>query len=176
MLTEQKKANLQGFNNPLAEELVRLLPLGPVGLLHPLLGNELRNIQLADTRVQVHVMAAHKRRLVDELVHDVEDDDDGRGEVDLEEGLDELAGCHVRVSDRREAGPELGDEHEAVEDESDPGTNQARLAAERELVERVALHLPTLAEPDVREADGAPGEDGAETGEGKHPVEGVGLL
>lgn len=40
----------------------------------------------------------------------------------------------------------------------------------------MALYAPALAEADVREADGAPGEDGGEAGDGQHPVECVGLF
>ena len=36
----------------------------------------------------------------------------------------------------------------------------------------MAVVLPGCAEADVREADGAPGEDSREAGEGEEPVEG----
>jgi len=103
---------------------------------------------------------ADKGRLEPELVDDVEEDDDGGGEVGAEKVLDELAGRHRRVADGRETGPELGDEHEYVEDKADPGPDHTRLRAEGEFVEAVALHAPPFPEPDVCEADGSPGEDG----------------
>lgn len=40
----------------------------------------------------------------------------------------------------------------------------------------MALQLPGATETDVGEADGTPGEDGRETGQGHHPVEGLLLL
>ena len=40
----------------------------------------------------------------------------------------------------------------------------------------MALQAPGATEADVGEADGAPGENGGEAGEGEHPVEGVFLL
>ena len=47
------------------------------------------------------------------------------------------------------------------------------MGAESQFVEGAALEFPGFAEADVREADGAPGEDGAETAEGEHPGESV---
>jgi len=112
-----------------------------------------------------------KGRLEPEFVHDVEDNDDGSSEVGAEKFLDEIAGRHGRVTDRGETSPELGDKHEQIEDEADPRTDDARLRAEGEFVEGVALHAPAFAETDMCKADGSPGEDGRQTGKGKHPVE-----
>lgn len=53
------------------------------------------------------------------------------------------------VADWAEAGPELGDEHEDVEAQADPGAHDAHGAAEGEFVERVALEEPRFAEADV---------------------------
>lgn len=119
--------------------------------------------------MQIHVVRTDDRSALPDLVKEVERDDDGEGEVDGEEVLDELAGRHFAVADGCETGPELGDQDENVEDEADPRADDTRLAAESKLVQRVALSLPALAEADVGEADGHPGEDGRQTGDGKHP-------
>ncbi|KFZ04533.1 hypothetical protein V501_09143, partial [Pseudogymnoascus sp. VKM F-4519 (FW-2642)] len=44
------------------------------------------------------------------------------------------------------------------------------------LVEAVALQRPGAPEPDVRQADGAPGKDAREAGEGEHPAQHRALL
>ena len=116
-------------------------------------------------------MGPDEGSLVQDLVHNVKKKDDGEGEVGAEEVLDERLRGHVLVPDGREAGPELRDEHQHVEEKSDPGADDARLRAEGEFVERVALHAPALAEADMCQADGTPGEDGRQTGKCKHPVE-----
>lgn len=63
----------------------------------------------------------------------------------------------------------MSDQDQDVECKADPGTDDSRLRAEGQFVERVTLDSPGLAEADVRETDGAPGEDGAETTERQHP-------
>ena len=73
----------------------------------------------------------------------------------------------------REACPELRNKDQHVEEKADPGADDARLGAEGELVEFVTLLFPGFAEADMGEADGAPGEDGGETGDGLHPGEGM---
>ncbi|KAH0551053.1 hypothetical protein GP486_007595, partial [Trichoglossum hirsutum] len=123
----------------------------------------------------VHVLGADEGGAVEEFVADVADDDDGGGEVGLEEVLCALGGGHAGVADGGEAGPELGDEHEAVEAEADPRADDAGLGAEGELIEGVALDKPALAEADVAQADGAPGEDGREARQREHPREGLAL-
>ena len=126
--------------------------------------------------MQIHLVDSDEGGAVPDLVAEVHDDDDGGGEVGLEEVLGELRGRHAGVADRREAGPELRDEYQAVEDEAAPRADHAGLRPERELVERVALGLPALPEADVREADGSPREDGGEAREGQHPGKGHLLL
>lgn len=69
----------------------------------------------------------------------------------------------------------MRDEHEHVEKEADPRAHHARLAAIGEFVEAAALQAPRAAEADVGEADGTPGEDGAEATEGLQPDEDVGF-
>jgi len=68
----------------------------------------------------------------------------------------------------------LRDEDEDVEREAEPGAVDAGLRSEGELGEGVALLGPGAAVADVCEADGGPGEDGGEAGEGIQPVEGRG--
>jgi len=118
-------------------------------------------------------MHAHKPRLIRNLIHDVADQHDGEGEICLEPALDALTRRHVRVADRSEAGPELRDQDEDVEDEADVGAVDGGLRLVRQLVERVALQLPGAPEPDVAQADGGPVEDGGEARDGEHPVEGL---
>jgi len=114
---------------------------------------------------------AHNPGLVYDLVAEVANKDNWRGKISKEKVLSIHGGCIVTIIDRRKAGPELCDEDEAVEVEPYPGADNTRLAAEWKLIKRVSLHPPGFAEADVREADGAPGEDGGKSGKGEHPVE-----
>ena len=118
-------------------------------------------------------MHAHIPRPIRNLIHDVADQHDGECEIRLEPALDALTRRHVRVADGREAGPELRDQDEDVEDEADVGAVDGGLRLVRQLVERVALQLPGAPEPDVAQADGGPVEDGGEARDGEHPVEGL---
>ena len=63
----------------------------------------------------------------------------------------------------------MRDEHKHIEQEADPGADDAGLSPERKLVEGVALGLPGFAEADVRKADGAPCQNRGKTGNGLHP-------
>lgn len=107
--------------------------------------------------MQIHVRGPDERRPQPELIDKVHDDDDRSSKICLEEALYERASRHFRISDGGEAGPELGDEDQAIKDEAAPGADDARLGAEGQLIDGVACHAPGLAEADVREADGAPG-------------------
>ncbi len=147
-------------SGPLAKELVSLLPRRPSGLLGPFLGQYFGEVELADTRLQIHHVGPDKRCFIHELVYDVEEDDDRDGEVGAEEIFDPRGDCHVSVAHRCETRPELCDEDKNVEDEAAPGSNHAGLGPERKLVEGVALHAPAFAEANVREADRTPSEDG----------------
>lgn len=160
----------------LAEKLVELLPLGPSGLLCPLLVNQVLNVQVAATSVEVHLVRPDKLSTVVELVGDEKGQHDGGSQVAGEEGIHQLRGGLLLVADGSETNPELGDQHQAVEDETDPGANDTGLRAESQLIQAVALNLPGATESDVSEADGAPGEDGRETGDGHHPSKGNSLL
>lgn len=155
----------------LAEHLVDAPPGRPGSLLSPLLGQQRSEIEFAAASNEIHILAAHDGGLVHELIDDVAGDDDWDGKVDGEEDLS------VGLStDGPDGSPELGDEDKAVEDEAEVGADDTRLRGEGELVESVALELPRATEPDMAEADGAPGEDGGETGESHHPGEGFALL
>lgn len=110
--------------------------------------------------MQVHVVGPDERRAIRDLVCDIEHQDDRKREIQPEEIPYQLARTHGLVAQRRARGPELRDQHEDVEGEANPGPDDAGLRAEGELVERVALHAPAFAEPDVCEADAAPGADG----------------
>ena len=143
----------------LTEKLIRPFPSRPGRAVSLLVGDQFRDIQISNTGVEIHVIRPDERRPVIELVRDVKDDHRRRREVDLEERLRLRCGREFMVADRPGAGPELGDEDQAVEDEADPGANDAGLAAEGELVEGVALLRPASPEADVGEADAAPGED-----------------
>lgn len=98
-----------------------------------------------------------------------------RGQVHLEKRTDLPRLALLAIPDGPRGCPELRHQHETIERETDPTPDDPGLAAERQLVETVALAFPAAAEADVRETDAAPGEDGREAGEGKHPVE-SGLL
>ena len=158
------------------QKLIHPLPPGPSGLLGPLLGQKLREIQLAHTRLQIHLARPRHPRLHPDLVGDVEGQDDRGGQIGLEEIHRILPGRFLLPADGGKAGPELRGQDEQIEDEADPGPDDARLGAEGQLVEGAALHFPGLAEADVGQADGAPGEDGGEAAEGEHPGEGVVLF
>jgi len=63
----------------------------------------------------------------------------------------------------------LGDEAEDVESQTDPGTDCAEHGSEWQVISGSAILSPGLAESNVCEADGAPGEEVGETGDGKQP-------
>ena len=98
-------------------------------------------------------MCSDEWRAVPDLVPNVGDKNDGSSEVGLEETSGDLVGGQITIANGPDSSPELGNENQHVEDESDPRANNARLAPERELVQGVALLLPRLAEADVCEAD-----------------------
>lgn len=161
---------------PLAHVFIHFFPRGPALLLFPLLGDEDGQVEIAAARVDVHVGDAHERGLVPEVVAEEEEDDDGGGEVDEEEALGEGGGGLGPVADGPGADPELRDEDEDVDDEAEPGAEDADLRPEGQLGDLVALVGPGAPEPDVREADRRPGEDGREPGDGDEPVEYLAFL
>ena len=82
----------------------------------------------------------------------------------------------MSVAHRRKSRPELCYENENVKDETDVAAEYTNGGFERKLVEGVALEAPGATKSNVCEADGAPGENGGEAGDGEHPVESVFLL
>ena len=150
-------------NGDLTEPLVDLLPLWPLSLLSSLLSNQLSNVEFSDTSVQIHIVGANKRRTVYKLVRDVKQNDDRCSKVDLEEIDDDLAGSHAGISDGCESSPELCDQNETVEHQSDPRADESGLRSEGQFVQTVPLNLPGLAETNVSETDTQPCEDGTET-------------
>ena len=156
----------------LAGDLINALPLRPLRPLQAIRLNQRRAIQLPAPRNQIHIPRAHERRAEVNLIRDVESDYYREGQVIEEESLHAGTRAERTVADLPSRGPELGDEHEYVEDEAEPRAVDADLRFEGQLVERVALQAPGAAEADVCQADGAPGEDGGESGEGVQPVEG----
>jgi hypothetical protein len=152
------------------EKFIDPFPFGPHRPLCFLLSNQLSEIKVAYARVQIHVVATHDRRAVPELVHNVGDNDNWGRQICHEEVAHKLAGSHSGVTNRPRTSPKLSYQHKAVENEADPGAENARLAAESELIESVALLLPRVAESDVRETDAAPGENRRKSREREHPV------
>ena len=122
--------------------------------------------------MQIHVLDRHERRLVPKLVPQIAQHHDRRGEIVLKEVGDVLADALVAVAHGREARPELADQDQAVEAQAQPGADDAGLRGEGQLGELVALVAPGLPEADVAEADGGPGEDGAQAGRREQPGKG----
>lgn len=65
----------------------------------------------------------------------------------------------------------LSDEDKNVEGETDPRSDDTTDGSEGDLVDGVAVVLPGVAETDVRQADGAPGEESSKRGQVEKPVE-----
>lgn len=64
-----------------------------------------------------------------------------------------------RVANWPDCNVELGDEDQADDNHTEPGTINATESPVRELVNVVTLNLPCPAEPDVAQEDGAPAEE-----------------
>ena len=111
-----------------------------------------------------------------ELIRQVKGQHEGRRHVCLEPITGVVPRRVVLPADGTEADPELRGEHEHVEQEADPGANDARLRAERQLVHRSALTCPCFSKTDVRQAYGTPRENGREPGHGEQPAEDFFLL
>jgi hypothetical protein len=116
-----------------AEELVHLLPPRPLLSLLALVLDQRIDVQLADARVQIHVVRAHDRGAVVELVRDVKRNRHRESEVHLEEALQPHRSRQLTVPERRKRNPELRDQYEQVEAEPDVGPDQPGLAAEGQL-------------------------------------------
>ena len=90
---------------------------------------------------------------------DVEQHDDGESEVRLEKVTRHISRVGRHATNGRNGDIKLRDEHQDDEGQARPGAPDAEHGAEGELLDRVALDLLCLPEPDVAEADGAPGEE-----------------
>lgn len=133
------------------------------------------NIKVATTGSQIGLGGANKLGLVHELVTDVGNQNHGGGQVDREEVVDKLLGGLLCVTDGGKTNPELGNQHETVEDETDPRANDTGLGTEGQLIQAVTLLLPRAAEEDVGTTHGTPSENRRQTRDGHHPGEGSGL-
>ena len=63
------------------------------------------------------------------------------------------------LADGPDGDPKLRNEDETVEEEAEPRAENSGLRSVGEIVEGVATLLPSLAEADVSQTDGAPSED-----------------
>lgn len=77
-----------------AEKFIEPLPGRPVEPIGFLLGDKDADVELALAREEVHVAGGENLCLENELVKDVHEQDDGRGEVGLEERRDAVPGGH----------------------------------------------------------------------------------
>ena len=134
------------------------------------------DVKITTTSGKIHLVSPDELGLVDKLVRNVEQQNNRGSEVAGEEGLDQFSSGHIGVANGGESNPELSDQHQTVEDEANPGADHTGLGLEGQLVQAVALGLPATAETNMREADGAPGEDGRKTRDGHHPAKSNGLL
>jgi len=150
----------------LTENFVYLLPGRPEGPFLPLHLQEPRKVELAAAGDQVDVLRPDDLGLEDDLVDEVRRHDDRERHIRLKEALD--AGL---TAEREQRYPELHHKDREVEGQAQVGTEHAGLRDEGEVVEGVALDLPGAAEADVAEADGPPGEEGAQAGKGEEPGE-----
>ena len=114
----------------LAEEPIPPLPRRPSLSLNPLLLEDPRQINLARARGNINRCRALNRSSLPHLEHNVKQDHHRSGEVRLEETQHLLADGHILVAHWPSTDPELRDEYEAVEDETDIRAYDARLRFE----------------------------------------------
>lgn len=98
----------------LTQKLINLLPPRPTRPLSALLSQQLHKIQLPNPRMQIHIMAPHKRRLVNDLVDQIHNNHHRRSKINLKEILDQFRSRVFTVSDRCESSPELCNENETI--------------------------------------------------------------
>lgn len=103
--------------------------------------------------MQIHIVTADKGCAVPDFVSNVAYQRNGKREVQAEEIDGQFRVGHLGLLDGGHSDPELTDENQDVEDETNPGADDARLAAEGELGECMALELPAFPEADVGEAN-----------------------
>lgn len=150
-------------------------------------------VELATVEVDVDVARAQPGLALPGETDEPEEHDDGEGEVRLEKAR----GVVVAALGRADGDVELflswrgsdfglwgenggkGDTYLSNQHEHDQ--RQAEVAAvytsdglEGDLVDRVAVVGPGVAESDVRQADAAPGEERGQAGQGEQPVEDFG--
>ena len=133
----------------LTERLPDFLPGGPGCLLSTLFFNQVLDIEVTATGVQVHLVSLYEGSPVPDLVRDIESDDNGCRKVRREEAFYKFGCRHFIVSDRGKTNPELGDKDKDVEEKAHPGSINTDLGFERQFVQGVALSLPAFAETDM---------------------------
>ncbi|KAM3074274.1 hypothetical protein ACMFMF_011916 [Clarireedia jacksonii] len=156
---------------PLHPEIPSPLPPRPARLDPPLLIHLLpkrHQIQLSPPLIDINRVKINTPRplLVINLIAHKEQDYNGSRKVRLKESL-----CIWLPSNGKQRHVELSHETEEDKEEANPRTDDAEHSRERQVICRAAFHLPDFAEPDMRVADGSPGEEVGETREGKKPRE-----
>jgi len=132
----------------LAEEFVNSFPSRPRRNLLPLPLENFGDIQLPPSGPEIHILRPNKWRAKPNLVGDVESDHDRDGKVDGEKVL-----CARFLPNGPDGDPKLRDKDETVEQEAEPGADNAGLGSVSELVEGVILLFPSLTEADVSQTD-----------------------
>lgn len=151
-------------------------------------------VELAAVEVDVDVARAQPGLALPGEADEPEEHDDGEGQVRLEEarGVVEAAlgradgdielffcvgeGQTLGVGSWEKAGGDtyLSNQHEHDQRQAEVAAVDAPDGLEGDLVDRVAVVGPGVAESDVREADAAPGEERGQAGQGEQPVEDLG--
>lgn len=123
--------------------------------------------ELAAASVNIDLVGAEPTCSLPDETTDPEDDDDGKGEVRLEEALDIVEAA----ADGADGDEKLSDQDEDDEDETEVRAIDTTSGLEGNLIQSVTLESPSLAEADMGQADGTPGEEGGKTRQGEEPVE-----
>lgn len=131
------------------------------------LGVDVVPVELTAARVDIHLGSSEPTGALPEETDDPEEDDDEEGEVSVEELLDGLGGGVLG----NDGGVELSDENDDNDNETKPRAVDTTSSLERNLVKGVAVVSPGLAETNVGQADGSPGEESGKTRERDEPSE-----
>lgn len=120
--------------------------------------------------VQIHVPELHAKAEAEisgpDLPEKKQSNENGGGEKVLEEDL------RIRASsDGEQRGIKCGDEADDDYDEADVGSVNSEARSEGQFFQSVISQLPSTTESNVAETDGAPDEEGGESGQGQEPVE-----
>lgn len=153
------------------EKPIKPLPFRPTPPFLELLLEQDGQVEVSPPRVEIHLLDADNLSAEPELVPYIHDDDDRSSGIIQKEILDILSNRVVAVINGPRADPELSDEDEDIQQEPDPGAQDASLSPEGKFVKGATAEGPCFAEADVREADGGPGEEGGEGGDREEPVE-----